>query len=158
MSEIILKPIGWVRTDRKNPEDDFWGGTISFIELDSNQFDTDCLSGLESFSHLEIIYYFHQIEDAKIQSRARHPRNNTLWPKVGIFSQRAKGRPNRLGLSRCVLLEVSGLILKVQNLDALDQSPVLDIKPYMKEFGPQGEVKQPSWATELMQNYYRSEK
>ncbi len=156
MTEIRLKPIGWVRTDRKHPEDDFWGGTLSFIDLDPKQFNTEALMGLEAFSHLEIIYYFHQVEPSKIQTSARHPRNNPLWPRVGIFSQRAKGRPNRLGLSRCVLLEKTGLTLKVQNLDALDQSPVLDIKPYINEFGPQGEVKQPLWATELMQNYYRS--
>lgn len=153
--DIVLKPIGWVRTQRQSPKDDFWGGTLSWIELDPEQFTSDALLGIESFSHLEIIYFFHQVDTAQIQTSARHPRNNTCWPKVGIFSQRAKGRPNRLGLSRCLLLKVTGLTLHVQNLDALDQSPVLDLKPYLKEFGPQGEVIQPSWATELMQNYYR---
>jgi tRNA (Thr-GGU) A37 N-methylase len=71
-----------------------------------------------------------------------------------VFAQRGKNRPNRLGVSRCSLLSVAGLDLHVAGLDAIAGTPVLDIKPYMVQFGPRGKVRQPGWATELMERYY----
>lgn len=88
--------------------------------------------------------------------RARHPRGNEQWPKVGIFAQRAKSRPNRLGVSVCRLVAVEALTITVQALDAIDGTPVLDLKPYMREFGPRGEVRQPAWSHELMATYWDS--
>ena len=85
---------------------------------------------------------------------SRHPRGRADWPAVGIFAQRGKNRPNKIGLSTCRLLRVEGVSLAVANLDAIDGTPVLDIKPYIIEFGPAGEVKQPAWATELMTGYF----
>ena len=73
---------------------------------------------------------------------------------VGIFAQRAKARPNRLGVSRCRLVRVDGTRLVVGGLDAIDGTPVLDVKPWIDAFGPQGAVRQPTWATELMRDYY----
>ncbi|MDT0347467.1 TrmO family methyltransferase domain-containing protein [Streptomyces litchfieldiae] len=90
----------------------------------------------------------------RVHTGARHPRGNADWPLVGIFAQRGKDRPNRLGVSRCWLLGVEGLDVRVRGLDAVHGTPVLDLKPYMAEFGPQGEVRQPDWATELMRAYY----
>jgi tRNA (Thr-GGU) A37 N-methylase len=76
---------------------------------------------------------------------------------VGMFAQRARMRPNRLGVSACALVRVDGLDLHVRGLDAVDGSPVLDIKPHMREFEPDGAaVRQPAWATELMHGYYRA--
>lgn len=154
MDEIILQPIGLVRSSRLAVKDDDWGAVVSTIELDAAHFSEEAVAGLGDFSHLEIIYHFHLVPPEKIETIARHPRNRTDWPKVGIFAQRGKGRPNRLGLSRCKLLKVEGLRLTVQALDAVDGTPVLDIKPYMVEFGPIGEVQQPIWASELMTRYY----
>lgn len=82
------------------------------------------------------------------------PRGNPDWPQVGIFAQRAKGRPNRLGVSVCRLLAVQGLTVTVQALDAIDGTPVLNIKPYMAEFAPRGQVHQPAWSRELMAAYW----
>ena len=65
-----------------------------------------------------------------------------------------KARPNRIGVSRCNLVRVLGRVLTVRRLDAIEGTPVLDIKPYMVEFGPRGEVHQPSWSTEIMRSYY----
>jgi tRNA (Thr-GGU) A37 N-methylase len=93
-----------------------------------------------------------------VQTAARHPRGNTEWPKVGIFAQRAKMRPNRIGVTTCRLLEVDGLTLRVQGLDAIDGTPVVDLKPYMREFGPRGDVRQPQWSTELMAGYWSTER
>ena len=85
---------------------------------------------------------------------ARHPRGNPDWPRVGIFAQRGKDRPNRLGVSRCELLAVDGTAVRVRGLDAVDGTPVLDLKPWMAEFGPRGDMRQPAWASELMRGYW----
>jgi tRNA (Thr-GGU) A37 N-methylase len=63
-------------------------------------------------------------------------------------------RPNRIGITVCRLLEVAGVTLTVEALDAIDGTPVLDVKPYMAEFGPRGEVHQPGWSHELMTTYW----
>jgi tRNA (Thr-GGU) A37 N-methylase len=78
------------------------------------------------------------------------------WPRVGIFAQRPKDRPNRIGVSVCRLLGVDGLELRVAGLDAVDGTPVLDVKPVMREFLPRGEIHQPAWATELMKDYWKT--
>ena len=98
---------------------------------------------------------FDRVDPAGVQTRARRPRGNPEWPEVGIFAQRAKGRPNRIGVTVCRLLAVDGLTLRVQGLDAIDGSPVLDVKPYMAEVAPRGEVRQPEWSRELMAGYWR---
>jgi tRNA (Thr-GGU) A37 N-methylase len=102
----------------------------------------------------DFIYYFHLVEDARIETGSRHPRNNIDWPKVGIFSQRGKNRPNRLGATIVKILKPDGRQLHVQGLDAIDSTPVLDIKPVMQEFLPREKVHQPEWATELMKQYW----
>jgi tRNA-Thr(GGU) m(6)t(6)A37 methyltransferase TsaA len=150
---IEIAPIGWVRAPRVEARDDFWGGVTSTIELDA-AFSPDALAGLADFSHLEVVYRFHGVPIERVESGARHPRNRSDWPLVGIFAQRGKARPNRLGVSRCNLVRVEGRVLTVQRLDAIDGTPVVDIKPYMVEFGPIGAVSQPAWATELMKSYY----
>lgn len=151
-----MHPIGLVRAPRSEPVDDRWGGVLSSIELDPARFTEEAVAGLDAFSHLEVIYYFHRVQPEEIERGARHPRDRTDWPRVGIFAQRGKGRPNRLGVSRCRLVCVDGLRLTVEGLDAVDGTPVLDLKPYMAEFGPRGEVRQPEWSREVMQHYYDS--
>ncbi len=150
---ITLNAIGIVKNIRKEIEDDHWGGIVSVIEL-SEAFQEDALFQIEEFSHAEIIYYFHLVEENKIETGARHPRNNKDWPKAGIFAQRGKNRPNRLGATIVKVLKREGTQLFVQGLDAIDGTPILDIKPVMKEFLPREEVSQPAWATELMKNYW----
>ena len=112
------------------------------------------IAGLESFSHLTVIFYFHAADPAKIELSARHPRNNPAWPKAGIFAQRGKNRPNHLGVSACRILKVDSTCIHVQGLDAIDGTPVLDLKPYMRAFEARGEIKEPAWAGELMSNYW----
>ncbi len=150
---IALSPIGTVTNTRRVIEDDHWGDVVSVIELASS-FTEDALLQIEKFSHAEVIFYFHLVEDAKIETGARHPRNNKAWPRVGIFAQRGKNRPNRLGASIVKIIKREGLQLFVQGLDAIDGTPVLDIKPVIREFLPQGKVDQPQWATELMKDYW----
>jgi tRNA (Thr-GGU) A37 N-methylase len=111
---------------------------------------------LDRFSYVEVILLFNQVENSEVQFHARRPRGRTDWPLVGIFAQRAKSRPNRMGVTVCRLISVQRLSLVVEGLDAIDGTPVLDIKPYMREFSPRGQVRQPAWATELMSAYWKS--
>lgn len=150
-----IRPIGRVSSPRTEPVDDDWDGVTSTIELDGQQFTPASLRGLEDFSHVEVVYLFDRVGAADIQVSARRPRGNQQWPEVGIFAQRAKGRPNRIGVTVCPLVAVDGLTLTVRALDAIDGTPVLDLKPYMVEFAPRGEVRQPAWSHELMRGYWR---
>jgi tRNA (Thr-GGU) A37 N-methylase len=149
-----IHPVGTVIGGRTEAYDDDWNTEEALIRLDPTRFGPDSLAGLDAFSHLEVVFQFHLVDPASVQTAARRPRGNPDWPLVGIFAQRGKNRPNRLGVSRCRLLAVKGLDVHVRGLDAIDGTPVLDLKPYMTEFGPQGEVVQPAWSTELMRNYY----
>jgi tRNA-Thr(GGU) m(6)t(6)A37 methyltransferase TsaA len=151
---ISLQPIGFVAKGRKEPIDDNWAGEIATIELDFQILGPDALLGLDQFSHAEIVYWFHHPAAETIHTTARHPRGNPDWPRVGILAQRAKNRPNRLGLTTCRILKVESLTLTVAGLDAIEGTPVLDIKPYMSGFAPRGEIREPDWAKELMSGYW----
>ena len=152
---IALEPVGFVVGGRTEPIDDDWGRVEAVIRLDDAQFGPDAVAGLEAFSHVVVVFSFHQVDPAEVQSGARRPRGNPDWPEVGMFAQRAKMRPNRLGVSTCRLTAVEGLDLHVRGLDAIDGSPVLDVKPFMREFEPlDADVRQPTWSTELMRGYY----
>ncbi|WP_088040774.1 SAM-dependent methyltransferase [Bacillus sp. EAC] len=148
-----INPIAFVKNSRQEIEDDNWGGVVSEIEL-VDQLSEQSLEGITDFSHLEIIFYFDQVTDDKIQFNARHPRNNTHYPKVGIFAQRGKNRPNKLGLTTVELLNHTDRTITVKGLDAINGTPIIDIKPVMKEFLPKGEIKQPEWSKSLMKNYW----
>lgn len=153
---ITFQPIATVHTSRTEISDDNWGEVISEIIL-AERFPEEAFEGLDRFSHIEVIFFFDKVDESDINTSARHPRNNADWPKTGIFAQRGKNRPNRLGSCTAKLLSCSGRTLKVQGLDAIDGTPVLDIKPVMKEFLPREEVRQPRWATELMKNYWKKD-
>ena len=150
---IAMEPIGRVRAPRQRAGDDFWGGIESMIVLDE-RFDADALRGLEDFSHAEVVFHFDRVDEGKIEYGARHPRNNRDWPRVGIFAQRGKNRPNRIGTTIVRVLRCEGRVLYVAELDAVDETPVLDIKPIMSEFLPRTPVRQPAWSSELMCRYW----
>jgi len=152
---ITLEPIGYVRSARRDLLDDDWDAVPATIEL-SPDFEPAALDGLETFSHAEIVYHFDRVEPAAIERGARHPRSNPRWPRVGIFAQRAKDRPNRLGVTVVAISGRDGRVLHVRGLDAVDGTPVLDIKPVMAEFLPRGEVRQPAWSRELMRAYWKA--
>src|SRR5271154_903936 len=154
MTTFVMTPIGTVRSTRAVPEDDRWDAVTSSIELESSQFTPEALAELETFSHVEVLYVFDRVEPSKIETGARHPRNNAEWPKVGIFAQRGKNRPNRIGTTICRIDRVEGLRLHVTGLDAIEGTPVLDLKPWVREFGARGEVRQPAWMDELMRSYW----
>lgn len=154
MAVYTIESIGTVHNNRTTMEDDFWGDIISEIKLDE-RFTLDALEGIYTFSHVEIIYLFDKAMSAPVVTGSEHPRENPAWPKVGIFAQRKKNRPNWLGATICPVLKTEGRSLFVQALDAIDGTPVIDIKPIMKEFLPLGPVEQPQWSVELMKDYWK---
>jgi tRNA-Thr(GGU) m(6)t(6)A37 methyltransferase TsaA len=152
---LSLTPIGIVHTARTTPEDDFWGSVESVIELDETQVDADATRGLEEFSHIEVVFSFHLCDPERTTRGARHPRGNTALPKVGVLAQRVKDRPNHLGVSRCELIAVDGLRLRVRGLDAIDGTPVLDVKAYLSAMSPTPEtVREADWVHDVMESYY----
>ncbi|HUY64177.1 MAG TPA: SAM-dependent methyltransferase [Acidimicrobiales bacterium] len=142
-----------VSSPRLEVADDDWGEVLSTIEL-LHPFGEAHLQGLADFSHVEVVFVFDRVDPTAVVRAVRRPRGNPVWPEVGIFAQRAKDRPNRLGISTCALEGVEGSTLRVKGLDAVDGTPVLDVKPYMEEFGPRGLVRQPPWARQLMSGYF----
>jgi tRNA-Thr(GGU) m(6)t(6)A37 methyltransferase TsaA len=152
--QFTMQPIGFVRGGRKEATKDRWGDNRSRIELDPAQFGPKALAGLDQVSHIEVLFFFHLHADEPTETGARHPRDRTDWPKVGIFAQRGRMRPNRIGLSICRVITVHGLTIEVEGLDAVDGTPVLDIKPYWSANAPRGPFREPDWAKELMANYW----
>jgi tRNA-Thr(GGU) m(6)t(6)A37 methyltransferase TsaA len=146
--------VGHVACGRKVPIDDAWDNEAAEIILDADVVGVDALAGLEAFSHVEVLYVFDQVGDDEIVTGARHPRGRCDWPKVGIFAQRGKNRPNRIGATICKVLAVDGLRLRVGGLDAIDGTPVIDIKPVMSGFLPREDLREPAWAREIMKDYW----
>ncbi|HVT22056.1 MAG TPA: TrmO family methyltransferase [Mycobacteriales bacterium] len=157
MTTFEITPIGVVRSSRAEAIDDDWDAVTAEIVLDPAVVAADAVAGLADFSHVEVIFVFDQVTDAEIETGARHPRGNPDWPRVGILAQRAKMRPNRLGVTVCRLAAVDGLTVRVTGLDAIEGTPVVDLKPVMTEFLPRGQVSQPAWATDLMAGYWSRE-
>jgi tRNA-Thr(GGU) m(6)t(6)A37 methyltransferase TsaA len=150
---VTLEAIGFVCSSRQLARDDGWDGETSSIRL-APGFGPEALLGLGDFSHVEVLYHFHQANADTVVRGARFPRENPAWPLTGIFAQRGRNRPNLLGSTVCRLVQVEGTTLQVSGLDAIDGTPVLDIKPVMQEFLPRGTLRQPAWSHELMKDYW----
>jgi tRNA-Thr(GGU) m(6)t(6)A37 methyltransferase TsaA len=150
---IVMQPVGTVQSSRREVADDGWDRERAFVEL-TERFGPDALAGLETFSHVEIVFYMDRVRPEKIETGARHPRNDETLPRVGVFAQRGKNRPNQIGTTVCRVLRVDGARLHVEGLDAVDGTPVLDIKPWVRELGPRGDAKQPAWMDALMRGYW----
>lgn len=151
--KIDLQPIGTVRGPRTEATDDFWGGHEARIML-ADHLPGEALAGLDAFSHVEVIYHFHGVDPARIVTGARHPRNNPAWPAIGIFAQRGKNRPNRIGSTICRVLRIEDRTLYVAELDAIDGTPVLDLKPYIPMFDRVESPRVPDWVGIVMDGYF----
>jgi len=151
---IRLEPIGVVRGGRTEALDDGWDAIEAEIILDPARLSPEATRGLNAFSHIVVVFHMHRVAEEKVETGARHPRERADWPKVGILAQPARSRPNRIGITAVVLLAVDGLTLRVRGLDAIDGTPVLDIKPYITGFAPHGTIREPAWVNELMANYW----
>jgi tRNA-Thr(GGU) m(6)t(6)A37 methyltransferase TsaA len=151
-----VRAVGWVRSTRTEVADDDWDAERASIVLDDSVPD-GALGGLEQFSHADVIFLFDRATDAPPAPFERRPRGNEAWPMAGIFAQRAKDRPNRIGLTTCRIISVSVRSIELEGLDAVDGTPVLDIKPHVAALGARGDVSQPAWVDEIMTGYFSRE-
>ncbi|HRE39826.1 MAG TPA: SAM-dependent methyltransferase [Ignavibacteria bacterium] len=152
--EFVIKDIGRVSNERKERIDDNWSEIESEIIL-NDDIPLHSLHGLSEFSHIEVFFYFHKVPDESSKRFEKIPRElKNLKPK-GIFSQRAGGRPNKIGNTICKLISVEGRKIRVENLDAINDSPVIDIKPVYSVFLPKfTDVTEPDWVNEITKNYW----
>lgn len=151
MQEIIMNPIGYVRNDVQNRKDVSWGEDVSTIVL--NEEYHSGIKGLENFTHVIILYYLDKAAYQKEKHLQRRPQNREDMPLVGIFSQRGKDRPNQIGMTSVRIVSVDGAALTVKGLDAIDGTPVLDIKPYYPVYDKK-DAKVPEWVDRLMAHYF----
>jgi len=152
MNEIKLKSIGFVSSPVTERMDENWGEITSKIILKPEY--SGALLGLEGFSHTIILTYLHQAHYEKEKHLQRKPRNLEKMPKVGIFSQRAKNRPNPIGVTAVEIVSVGNDYLEVKGLDAINDTPILDIKPYYPDYDKIDSPKIPEWVNRLMKNYF----
>jgi tRNA-Thr(GGU) m(6)t(6)A37 methyltransferase TsaA len=148
---ISIEPIGFVRAPSSAGGDEGWGAVTS--ELHVHEQLAPGLAGLEQFSHILVVYWMHQSSFAP-EDLVRRPRGRADMPELGIFAQRAKHRPNPIGLTAVRLLERRGALLRVAGLDAVDGSPLLDIKPYFPPFDRVEKPEVPEWVDRLMAGYF----
>jgi len=153
MTDISMDVVARVRGGRIANEDDAWGAVEADIVLAADLPET-AFAGLEQFSHALIVFHFDMVDPETIVTGARRPRGNPDWPEVGIFAQRGSPRPNRLGVTTVEIVAVEGRRLRVRGLDAIDGTPVIDIKPVMRGFEPRGAIREPAWAGEIMKDYW----
>lgn len=151
MREIIMTPIGYVENNVQAKKNVSWGGDISRIVLEKEYYNG--LSGLEDFSHAIIIYYLDKAEYKREKHLQRRPQNREDMPLVGIFSQRGKDRPNKIGMTAVQIVEVCEKALAVKGLDAINGTAVLDIKPYYPVYDKK-EAAVPDWVNRLMEHYF----
>jgi len=140
---VTLKAIGIVRNEVKQPSRRDFEKVVSEIVVDSNL--TEALDNLDEFSHIIVLYWMHQSTD-QVPNKV-HPMGRKELPLTGLFATRSPNRPNPVGKATVRLLQRRGNILKVRGLDAIDGTPVIDIKPYIPGYDSVTNAKAPSWVT-----------
>lgn len=149
VAETALMAIGQVRNQVLKPIHHGWDEIVSEIILDPSL--SPALDGIEEFSHLTVLFWLHQVTAQERRLRKIHPKDRQDLPLVGVLATRTQYRPNPIGLTVVKLLERRGNVLKVQGLDAINGTPVLDLKPWIPERISPEEVRMPAWLTSLFQ-------
>jgi tRNA (adenine37-N6)-methyltransferase len=152
MDMIIMTPVGVVHNGVQDKVDENWGSIRSKIMLEPGY--RGGLQGLQEFSHVIILTYLNEAHYEPERHLQRHPRGLTELPLVGIFAQRAKDRPNRIGVTAVSLLAVGEDWLEVEGLDAIDGTAVLDIKPYFPAYDLQKNAFTPDWVDFILKGYF----
>lgn len=147
MNEITLTPIGIVRNQIKQTGCRDHENIISEIEIDAKW--TELLDGIEEFSHIIVLFWMHKVPGDAPPPVKVHPKGRADLPLVGLFATRSPHRPNSIGMTIVKLLERRGNVLRVQGLDAIDGSPVVDIKSYMIPKIARNEIRMPEWVAKL---------
>ena len=141
--EINLPPIGFVKNSIKEPKTEDWQTVTSEIIIDEDL--KEALSRIDEFSHIIVTYWMHKVPQSQRSIRKVHPKANQNLPLVGVFASRSPARPNPIGITTVKLLERRDNVLKVIGLDAIDGTPVLDVKPYIPGNNSSTEAKTPGW-------------
>ncbi|MCJ7515270.1 MAG: tRNA (N6-threonylcarbamoyladenosine(37)-N6)-methyltransferase TrmO [Dehalococcoidia bacterium] len=141
--EINLKPIGFVKNAVAEPKRDDWQAITSEIIINEDL--KEALSGIDEFSHIVVIYWMHKTPVSERSVTKVHPKRNQNLPLVGVFATRSPARPNPIGMSTVKLLKHRDNVLDVIGLDAVDGTPILDIKPYIPGSDSPTEVRIPAW-------------
>ncbi len=147
-----FEPIGIVKSPVKEGVDEGWGKVVSEIRLNKDL--APGLSGLSEFSHIIVVFYMHESSWTPKSDLVRRPQGRADMPGLGIFAQRAKHRPNPIGITAVQLLNINDNVITVKGLDAIDGTPVLDIKPYFPQYDRVEKAKIPEWVSRLMVNYF----
>ncbi|MCK4362477.1 MAG: tRNA (N6-threonylcarbamoyladenosine(37)-N6)-methyltransferase TrmO [Dehalococcoidia bacterium] len=147
MTEIILKPIGIVRSEVKEHKRGGWGEVTSEIVIDEEW--TEHLDGIDEFSHIMVVFWMHLVPRENRPPTRIHPRGRADLPLVGLFATRAPYRPNPIGVSVVKLVRRHDNVLTVQGLDAIDGTPVLDIKSYMAPVDKPEDIRMPDWVSKI---------
>ncbi len=147
-----MKPIGYVKSPVAQPSDRSWGQVIAEIHVDAAL--AAGLAGLDQFSHVVVIFLMHRATFDATHDLVRRPQGRADMPELGIFAQRAKHRPNPIGVTAVELVKVEDNVLTVRGLDAIDGTPVLDIKPYFPVFDRVDSAHAPEWVHRLMADYF----
>jgi tRNA (adenine37-N6)-methyltransferase len=122
------------------------GSGITNIEIYREY--ADALLGLDQFSHVIVLYWFHKNDTPEKRSVLRvHPRHNMSNPLTGVFACHSPCRPNPIGLSVCKILSIKGNVIRIDSIDALDDSPVLDLKSYIPSNFTIQNAFVPKWST-----------
>jgi len=150
LPEINLKAIGTVRSETKEPTRQKSTDIVSEIIIDSSL--AEALDNLDEFSHIIVLYWMHKSPHRA--PKKVHPRGNPGTEPIGVFATRSPDRPNPIGKCTVRLLERKDNILKVQGLDAIDGTPVLDIKPYIPGYDTVDNAKAPAWMTKRQAKHY----
>lgn len=145
--------IGQVESPVTDPVDEGWGAVTSRIVL-LPEFRPGLL-GLEAFSHVTVVTWLHRAAFDPARHLVRRPRGLASMPEIGIFAQRAKDRPNPVGITVAQLLEVRPDSIVVRGLDAMDGTPVVDIKPYFPQYDRAEGATVPAWVDVLMRGYFQ---
>ncbi|MBM3142752.1 MAG: tRNA (N6-threonylcarbamoyladenosine(37)-N6)-methyltransferase TrmO [Chloroflexi bacterium] len=143
--EINLTPIGFVKNSIKEPKREDWQTVTSEIIIKEDL--KEALSRIDEFSHIIVIYWMHKVPPSQRSVIKVHPKANPDLPLVGVFASRSPARPNPIGITTVKLLERRDNVLKVIGLDAIDGTPVLDVKPYIPGNNSSTGAKTPGWLT-----------
>lgn len=144
--EISYKPIGIVRSGFKSKEqhDEYENGGEAIVEVFPEY--QDGLKDLDKhFSHCFVIYHMHRVKGGPL---VVHPFGNPRYPEIGAFASGGPLHPNPIGITPCRIIRIEGNKLHLAGLDAMDGSPVLDIKPYSPQHYGVSKSRVPKWEEE----------
>lgn len=151
---FVVQGIGTVRNGRNDASDADWGALESAIELAPVY--AGGLDGLGDWSHALIVFHMHRGDAGETPPEGwrRRPRGLADMPMLGVFAQRGRMRPNPIGVTTVRIVRVEPGRLTVRGLDAVDGTPVLDIKPWAAAFDAARDPREPEWFTRLMRGYF----